>query len=104
MTQNVLGEPNNKCPEVLSPIQTTRQRRKSTMVDRSTGVGPVVGDAFARTVTPFVAKLRLSETLDMELLLEPEACGALARVLEDMAAKADIATALFKELKEGDLA
>jgi hypothetical protein len=68
--------------------------------DTGPDTGPTVGNAFALIVAPFVAKLRLSETLDMDLLLDPEACGALARVLEDMAAKADIATALFKELKE----
>jgi hypothetical protein len=49
---------------------------------------------------PLVAKLRLSVALDMELTLDPIACAGLAGVLEDLAKKADIATALFKELKK----
>lgn len=62
--------------------------------------GPVVGNDFVRAVTPFATKLRLSETLDLDMYLEPQACGELARVLESMAQKADIATALFNELKK----
>jgi hypothetical protein len=70
------------------------------MTIESNGAGPIVGTDFVRAVTPFIAKLRLSEALDLDLYLEPQACGELARVLEDMAKKADLASALFKELKE----
>jgi hypothetical protein len=64
-----------------------------------TSTEPIVGDQFSRAVLPFVAKLQLSVTLDLGLTLEPEACGALAQVLSDMAKKADVASALFQELK-----
>jgi hypothetical protein len=70
----------------------------ATIIDANTG--PVVGNDFVQAVTPFATKLRLSEALDLGMYLEPQACGELARVLEDMALKADLATALFKELKE----
>jgi hypothetical protein len=59
-----------------------------------------IGDEWKLMVAPIIAKLQLSTTLNMDTTFNADGSAALAKVLEAMASKLDIAVAMVNALEE----
>lgn len=59
-----------------------------------------IGDEWKLTVAPTVAKLKLAATLNMDTTFDTAGSAALAKVIETMASKLDIAVAMINAMEE----
>lgn len=61
-----------------------------------------IGDKWKLMAASTIAKLRLSSSLGMNVTISTEGCASLAKILEAMAEKLDIAEAMFDAMEERD--